>query len=162
MIDIARHQREYLETVKLDVLSDLNSRGMNATGNLKQSLRVVENQYLRAQLRGADYLNYLISMNNSKRPRSRGRTFIDNIITWMKARGIRPQRENKIVPATNTNYRRSAFAIAGGIMTKGTKYQKPPPQERGIDLRGHLKDNLPPYLEGITRELLINFKDRSE
>ena len=158
MIDFARAQREYLDTVKGDILNDLNSRGMNATGNLKASLRVVENQHFRAQLRAADYLPLVVSFN--RRPYPSSPSFWKNIVIWMKARRIRPRRnDGRISGTTATDYQRAAYGIATKITRTGTKYQRPQ-SARGVDLQAHLRDNLPDYLKGISKELLTSFKDR--
>jgi hypothetical protein len=153
---IARAIREYLDTVKGDVIADLN-RGINATGAAKTKLRVVENQYFRAQLRGVVYMPFLYSFNKKQSPKSVGREFIDNIIIWMKAKRVRPQRNGLTVSGSAVNYRRAAFSIAKGITESGNKYKK----TRGVDMTQHLKDNKPELLKDIGRALLTSFTDKT-
>lgn len=43
----------------------------------------------------------------------------DDIIKWMKAKGVSPKRKGKFVRATNSAYKRSATAIAIGISRSG-------------------------------------------
>ena len=157
MIPLSKHLREYLETVKGDIIIDLDSNHMNATGFLRSSLRVVENQYLDAQLRGANYLPFVQTQPRTRKPNSP--RFWYQIFLWMQAKGIAPERDGKVLPATTTNLRRSAYAIAKGITERGTKYQR---GARGVDLREHMKANLPKALEGISGEFLTQFRDKAK
>lgn len=44
----------------------------------------------------------------------------ETIAEWMKAKGVRPKRNNKFVKSTPTNIKRSAMGIAQSIGRKGT------------------------------------------
>ena len=155
-IDFNRQIREYLDTVKGDIQSELHAQSMNATGTASASLRVVANQFLIGELRGVVYLNFLFKGFKEK-PRSVGRQFVDNIIRWMQVKGISPQRDGQIVASTSTNIRRSAFSIAKGITEKGTRVTR---GEAGIDINRILEENLPPYLEGVAAGFLVDFQDK--
>ena len=155
-INFNAHIREYLDTVKLDIQSELQNQDMNATGTASSSLRVVSNQFLIGEVRGVVYLNFLLK-GFTQKPKSVGRAFVDGIIRWMEVRGIMPQRDGEILPATATNIKRSAFSIAKGITEKGTRVTR---GEAGIPIRQILDDNLPDYLEGVAGQLLVNFSDK--
>ena len=155
-IDFNRQIREYLDTVLIDIQSELKGQGMNATGAASASLRVVANQFLIGELRGLVYLNFLVK-GFTQKPRSVGRQFVDNIIRWMQVKGISPQRDGQVVPSTATNIRRSAFGIAKGITIRGTRVTR---GEAGIDINKILEENLPPYLEGVAGQLLVSFSDK--
>ena len=155
-INFNRQIREYLDTVKLDIESELTNQYPGASGQARSSLRVVANQFLIGELRGVVYLNFLLKGFTTK-PRSVSRAFIDNIISWMGFRNIQPMRDGEILPSSETNIRRSAFAIAKGVVDKGTPVTR---SEKGIDLQRILNENLPEYLEGVAGNLLVNFQDK--
>ena len=156
MINFNKQIREYLDTVKIDIQSELRNQSLIATGSAVNSLRVVANQFLIGELRGVVYLNFL-RKGFKEKPKSVSRSFIDNIIDWMLVKGIQPQREGEIVPSTETNIKRSAFGIAKGIVDKGTPVTR---GEKGVDINRILNENLPDYLEGVAGELLLNFQDK--
>ena len=147
--------REYLDTVKIDIVSEMNNQRLVASGTAISSLRVVANQFLIGELRGQAYINTLIK-GYSGRPGSIGRKFVDNIITWMQAKGIQPMIDNQVAPDTEGYIRRSAYAIAKGIVDTGTRINK---GNAGIPLTKILEENLADYLEGVAGELLISFSD---
>jgi len=157
-INFDRQIREYLDTVKIDIQSELRSQSLMASGNAFNSLRVVANKFLIGELRGVVYLNFLIRGFKGK-PKNVSTSFIDNIIAWMGFKGVQPQRDGLIVEATENNIRRSAFAIAKGITETGTRITR---GEAGIPLNRILKDNLPKYLEGVQGQLLVSFQDSLE
>jgi len=156
VINFNKQIREYLDTVKIDIQSELRIQEFEATGSAINSLRVVANQYLIGELRGVVHLNFLVKGFKTK-PLAVSRAFIDNIILWMQARNIMPKRKGVIVPATYTNITRSAFSIAKGIVDKGTPVTR---GEKGVDIIRILNDNLPDYLEGVASDFLLNFKDK--
>ena len=156
MIDFNQHIRAYLKEVQAAIVQSARSQNLNATGTALNSLRVVANQYLIGELRGVFYINFLRTGFTGK-PRSVSRLFIDNIIIWMRAKGIFPEKDGQIVPSTSSNIRRSAFGIAKGIVDHGTRVTR---GEAGIPITKILEDNLTPYLEGVASEFLLNFKDK--
>ena len=78
---------EFLNDVKDNLQSQLKRQNRKATGNAINSLRVVANQKLKAELRGAPYLKFLETGVGSK-PRGIGRAFIDRIIEWVIGKSI--------------------------------------------------------------------------
>lgn len=154
--DIGRAQSEYLLTVKDDILIDLSARNMNATREAARSLRVVQNQFIRAQLRGVFYIDYLVSFNQRQSPKKVSENFATGVMIWMQAKGIAPKRGGQVVPRTTTNLLRSANAIAQSIVNNGNPYKK----KRGIDLTKHLNDNKPELLRDVSNALLRSFKDK--
>ena len=51
--------REFLTDVKDNLIAQIKSKGLNATGYAANTLRVVANQKLEAELRGPKYLKYI-------------------------------------------------------------------------------------------------------
>ena len=76
--------REFLNDVKDNLIAQLKSQGRDATGYAANSLRVVSNQKLEAELRGPKYLQYLQTGVGAK-PKSIGTKFINNLIRWITA-----------------------------------------------------------------------------
>jgi len=48
-----------------------------------------------------------------------GKAGIDNIVSWMQARGIQPRRKGRFVRGTRSNFRRAAFGIAREVHLRG-------------------------------------------
>jgi len=144
--DLNKVLREYLDTVKDDIRSEIRSQSRYASGWAYNTLRVVGNQILKAELRGVGYLQFLQTGVGSK-PRSVSPSFTQRIMQWMRAKGIQPR---------GGNLRRSAGGIARSISRKGTAIKR---GQRGIDIDGILQDNLTPALEGVAAEILKDFSN---
>ena len=76
--------REFLNDVKDNLIMQLKEQNRKATGYAINSLRVVANQKLEAELRGPKYLQYLQTGIGSQ-PKSIGTKFI-NTMDYSKAR----------------------------------------------------------------------------
>ena len=155
MIDFNKQIREYLDTVKIDIVSEMRNQRLVASGQAISSLRVVANQFLIGELRGEAYINTLMKGYN-QRPKHVGRRFLDRIINWMRIKGIQPMNDGQVSPNTEGYIKRSAYGIAQSIVDNGTRINK---GEAGVDLVKILDENLPDYLEGVAGELLVSFSD---
>ena len=138
---------EFLNDVKDNLQSQLKRQNRKATGNAINSLRVVANQKLKAELRGAPYLKFLETGVGSK-PRGIGRAFIDRIIEWVIAKSIQPKEKQTI--------KQVAFAIGKSIVNEGTQiYQG----QKGISISQAIKESKPTLLKEMGQKMMIDFKN---
>ena len=156
MASFKRIFREYLNTVRDDIVTEMRARNMPATGLAERTLRVVANQHLEAQIRGQIYIGALETGVGSK-PRGVGNSLIRNLMVWMKAKGVSPLRNGKVMPSNTDNLRRSAWGIAISLVRRGTAIYR---GAKGIDLKAPIKDNMPKLLQSMGTEIVIEFKDK--
>jgi hypothetical protein len=155
-MDFNKEIRIYLIAVKNDILNQINTNDFVASGTMRNKLRVVANQhFLDGEIRGTFYMQYL-EKGYRKKPSFVGRNFVANLIDWMRFRNISPKRNGVILPATETNLKRSAFGIAKGIVKKGTPATR---QEKNLDIAGAMAKHVQPLMEGITLEFFKTFND---
>lgn len=155
-MNLDKEIRAYLVEVKKDLVQQIDNQALIASGRMKNSLRVVANQRLVGELRGTLYTQYNEKGFNVK-PKNVSRRFVDNIKEWMYYKGISPKRNGEILPATSTNIRRSAFAIAKGIIDNGTPVTQ---GLKGIDIEGAMKKHESAYLNNIGKEFFKSFDER--
>jgi len=89
--------REFLNDVKDNLIAQIKSKGLNATGYAANSLRVVANQKLEAELRGPKYLKYIQTGVGAK-PKSIGTKFINNLMQMdysQTKHSAKPKANNK-------------------------------------------------------------------
>ena len=151
-----RQFTDFLTNVRKDIQGQFREQDLNASGFAMNSLKVVANQYIKAQIVGRRYTKYL-EKGWKGRPKSVGRNFVDNIIQWMSFRGIQPKRDGKIIPSTETNIKRSAFGIAKGITQFGTSVNK---GFKGLEFQKAINQNMSPFLQSIGAEFTIEFKEK--
>jgi len=156
MPDFKQIYREYLNTVKGDIEVQMRRQNRVASRKGIQSLRVVANQFLTAEIRGLKYIQYLEDGVGSH-PKSFGRGLIDNIAQWMKDKSISPFRNGEIVPSTSTNIRRAAGAIARSIVKQGTAIRR---GEQGLDFQTPIQENMPQLLKDMGRKMVVEFTDK--
>ncbi len=156
MADFKRIYREYLNTVKGDIEVQMRSQNRVASGDAIKSLRVVANQFLEAEIRGLRYIGTLEDGVGSQ-PSSFGSAFINDIMSWMKAKGISPLRKGKVLPSTDTNIRRAAGGIARNIVRHGTKIKQ---GEHGLDLKEAIDENKPQLLKDMGKEMILDFTEQ--
>lgn len=151
-----RQFTDFLTNVRKDIQSQFDSTGLNASGFARNSLKVVANQFLKAEIRGRRYTAYL-ETGFKEKPKSIGRRFIDGLISWMKSRGIQPQRRGEIAPYTEDNIKRSAFNIARSIVKTGTSINK---GRKGLNFEEAINANMTPFLESVGAEFVVSFTDK--
>ena len=156
MPDFKAAYREYLNTIIVDVKAEMREQKRRATREAINSLRVVENQFLNAQIRGVKYFDYLRDHSGSK-PRGIGRELVSNLMEWMKFKGIQPERRGKIEPSTEGNYKRSAFGIAQNMVDNGNEIYR---GQKGIDFHTPIRENMPELLEDMGRVMVVSFTDK--
>jgi hypothetical protein len=134
--DFSKVFREYLETVRDDIRREMQSQGRNASGYASNSLRIVANQRLQAELRGVRYFE---ALQRGVKPKGISPAFVGKISSWMRSKGIEG----------------SAFAIARSIVQRGTAIYR---GQRGIDIDSILQDNRTQLLDDMGREIVFEFK----
>lgn len=149
-INLGPQIREFLTTVKEDIIKQIDAQKRNATGDLKRSLRVVSNQYLKGELRSNRYIQNLQTGVGSK---PKGLPFKE-IKDWIKAKGIKPRRKGKFIPATETNINRTAFVIARSIKEKGTAIKR---GQKGLSIDQLIKENMPETLKDMGTKMIKDF-----
>ena len=97
MADFKPIYREYLNTVKSDIVVQMRQQKRYASGDSIRSLRVVANQFLEAEIRGSRSISTLEDGVGSQ-PRAVGNGLISGLMAWMKAKGIHPFRRGEVMP----------------------------------------------------------------
>jgi len=137
--DFSPAYNEFLNTVKSDILSELSNQGRRATGSLANSLRVVANADLEAELRGNFYIEFLQTGIGSK-PKGVSKSFVNAIESWMSAKNITGD----------------ANAIAESIRKRGTAIRR---GQRGIDIDQIIRDNTTTLLSDMGKVYEAQFID---
>jgi hypothetical protein len=139
--------QEFLNDLRDNLRVQLKRQGRKATGRAINSLRVVSNQKLNAELRGVGYLAYLQTGVGSK-PKAIGSRLISNLMEWISYKGI--------TPAPKQTIKQMAFAIANTISADGTRiFQR---KEKGISISQAIKETKPKFLKEIGQKMIIDFK----
>jgi hypothetical protein len=134
--------REFLNTVKDDIVAYLTYEDLRATGNAIDTLRVITNKEQQAELRGVRYIQNLVRGVGSQ-PRGIGREFLENLKRWAFFRGIEA---------------RAVYPIAKTIVEKGTSIKQ---RERGIPpLERIVNENKPQLLKDVSNELILGYLKR--
>ena len=139
---------EYLQTVKSDIISEMSAQGRNASRTAVNSLRVVANQYLQAELRGVAYFEYLQDGVGSQ-PKAVSPEFRENIESWMRYKGITPDNGKSI--------RSASYGIAKSIVDRGTAIRR---GQQGLTITDIIKENIPTALKDISSEMVLEFTDK--
>lgn len=155
MADFKRIYREYLNTVKDDIQVEMNSQNRIASRQAYNSMRVVANQFLEAEIRGVKYIQYLENGVGSQ-PKTFGKGLIKNIMDWMRAKGISPFHKGQILPSTETNLKRAAGGIARSLVRNGTAIKRGEP---GLHIKEAIDENKPQLLKDMGAEMVLEFKD---
>jgi hypothetical protein len=125
-----------LEDIKQDIIDQYEQKGIKASGKLERNMKI--------QRRGRivsltmPYYSQFISIFKGRKPgRPPGgdyKKIIPIIVQWMKDKGIQPRDAlRRFLSKSETNYRRSAGAIAHKITTEGTDIYKGKRQAIDID-----------------------------
>jgi hypothetical protein len=139
--------REFLNDVKDNLIAQLKSQGRDATGYAANSLRVVSNQKLEAELRGPKYLQYLQTGVGAK-PKSIGTKFINNLMRWITAKP-------SVQPNPKQTIKQLAFAIGKSIVKNGTKiYQG---KQKGISISQAIKESRTKLIKEMGQKMRIDF-----
>jgi len=145
--------REYLETVKSDIVVQMKQQKRYATGNSINSLRVVANQFLSAEIRGDRSISTLED-GVGNQPRAVGNNLISGLMAWMKAKGIHPFRRGEVLPNTDKNIRRAATGIAINMVQRGSAIKR---GEKGLDIKTAIDENMPELLKGMGKIMVDDF-----
>ena len=138
--------REFLNDVKDNLIAQLKSQGRDATGYAANSLRVVSNQKLEAELRGPKYLQYLQTGVGSQ-PKSIGTKFINALIQWISAKP-------NIQPNPKQTIKQLAFAIGKSIVKNGTKIKQ---GRKGISISQAIKESRTKLMKEMGQKMRIDF-----
>ena len=152
MIALNNAFRNFLREVKFDLIEQLDSQKRNATGLLKNSLRVVANQRLEGELRGLGYMEFLVF---GSQPSGVGRALVNKLIIWLKAKKI-PLRNDKgqFITKNENNYKRSAFAIANHISSRGTAIKR---GQKGVSIQDAITRNIDKLGQEVATEYFVDF-----
>jgi hypothetical protein len=145
-LDFNNAYREFLNDVKDNLIAQLKSQGLNATGYAANSLRVVANQKLEAELRGPKYLQYLQTGVGSQ-PKSIGTKFINALIQWISAKP-------NIQPNPKQTIKQLAFAIGKSIVKNGTSIKQ---GRKGISISQAIKESRTKLMKEMGQKMRIDF-----
>ena len=140
--------RAYLIEVRKDLTKQIDSKDMIASGRMRRNLRVVANQHLEGEIRGERYTEWL-TIPYIKKPSGVSPEFVQRIISWMRFKGITPDKDRSIEATAN--------AIAYKIVEFGTKWSKP---GKGLDIPGAMERHKSKYLESIGESFLLEFSNK--
>ena len=155
-MEFKQENTAFLRNVKQDIQEQFKNRDLIASGFAVNSLKIVANQFINAQIVGRKYTAYLETGFKGK-PKNVSTSFINGIIAWMASRGIAPMRNGEVLPSTSTNIKRSAFGIARGIVSRGTSINQ---GRQGLEIEVAIQKNMTPYLESIGANYVATFKDK--
>ena len=111
MIEEDKIIKEEIESILADILTVYNNSGRRASGEFEEGLEAIYEPY-KATIKG--YL-YLAGRGKTKKKGKAGEpTVQEQILTWLKVRGIKPIKEK-------TSLKSLAFLIARKIHKEGTK-----------------------------------------
>jgi len=145
-LDFNNEYREFLTDVKDNLIAQIKSKGLNATGYAANSLRVVANQKLEAELRGPKYLQYLQTGVGSQ-PKSIGTKFINALIQWISAKP-------NIQPNPKQTIKQLAFAIGKSIVKNGTSIKQ---GRKGISISQAIKESRTKLMKEMGQKMRIDF-----
>lgn len=157
-MDFKTENTEFLRNVLKDIKQQFKTRDLVASGFAINSMKIVANQFITAQIVGRKYTEYLQTGFKGK-PRNVSRSFVDGIMLWMGYRGILPKRNGEIIPSTTTNIKRSAFGIARGIVKRGTSINQ---GRQGLEFERAIESNMTPYMESIGKKYLVTFQEKTK
>ena len=125
-----------LEDIKQDIIDEYEQKALKASGSFERNMRVGRRG--RKFFLSIPYYSQWISLFKGRRPgRPPGGDFkkiIPIIVQWMKDKGIQPRDAlRRFLSKSETNYRRSAGAIARKITTEGTDIYQGKRQPIDID-----------------------------
>jgi hypothetical protein len=135
-LDFNNAYREFLNDVKDNLIAQLKSQGRDATGYAANSLRVVSNQKLEAELRGPKYLQYL-QTGVGAQPKSISAKFINNLM-----------------PNPKQTIKQLAFAIGKSIVKNGTKIKQ---GQKGISISQAIKESRTKLMKEMGQKMRIDF-----
>lgn len=143
--DFKEEYREFLDAVKINLTAQMRSQNRIATGFAVNTLRIVANDKLEAELRGVGYFKYL-QTGIGAQPKKIGKRFINFLKEWIKAKRIEPRPNEKI--------KQLAFRIAQSIVYKGTAIKR---GQKGISISQAIKDEKPEFLKQVGAKMRIDF-----
>jgi len=138
--------REFLTDVKDNLIAQIKSKGLNATGYAANTLRVVANQKLEAELRGTKYLKYLQTGVGSQ-PKHIGAKFINALMEWISAKP-------NVQPNPKQTIKQLAFAIGNSIVKNGTSIKR---GRKGISVSQAIKESKTKLLKDMGQKMRIDF-----
>ena len=138
--------REFLNDVKDNLIAQIKNKGLNATGYAANTLRVVANQKLEAELRGTKYLKYLQTGVGSQ-PKSIGKRFINALMEWISAKP-------NVQPKPKQTIKQLAFAIGNSIVKNGTGIKR---GKKGISISQAIKESKTKLLKEMGQKMRIDF-----
>lgn len=122
---------EFLEVAKQMLIDDLDSKGRNATGKTKKSIRVANITSTSGQLLGAEHILYTFQGRGpGKMPP------LSQLIDWCSARGIP---------------RSKAWIIAKNIAEFGTKLFRSGAKDNNVLLNATSKERIDELSEGLRK-----------
>lgn len=145
-IDFNNEYREFLTDVKDNLIAQIKSKGLNATGYAANTLRVVANQKLEAELRGPKYLKY-IQTGVGSQPKSIGTKFINALMQWISAKP-------NIQPKPKQTIKQLAFAIGKSIVKNGTSIKQ---GRKGISVSQAIKESRTKLMKEMGQKMRIDF-----
>ena len=145
-LDFNNEYREFLTDVKDNLIAQIKSKGLNATGYAANTLRVVANQKLEAELRGPKYLKY-IQTGVGSQPKSIGTKFINALMQWISAKP-------NIQPKPKQTIKQLAFAIGKSIVKNGTSIKQ---GRKGISVSQAIKESRTKLMKEMGQKMRIDF-----
>lgn len=124
ILKFRRSLASYGGSLTRKLISELDTRNMNAKRNLRNSIRTkieYNSKYVKEGTRITIFMkNYGFFLNKNMHPKSfqgRGQGgLVDGIQEWMEAKGIKPGKDKR---GRQMNSRSAAYVIARNILKKG-------------------------------------------